>query len=318
MPSAMSSAIARLEHELETPLFDRTGSCPVLTEQGAALQAAALRVVDAVQAARDEVAAACGQVRGTVTLGCTMHTGRLDLAAVLSGIRDRHPGVVIQLRQSHAGSAGMMHAVRGGVLDIALTAIHEPVPGIVLHPLFSEPMVFICQPGHRLSRRTRVTVRDLREELILRPPPGWGTRAVIDAALGATRSAFEVASYSLMARMVHAGFAATLAPASAINGDMLDGLCAVPVDDSRLRWSLHAAVCAERRMTGAATALLQALIRGAGGRVQEPASPGLVQAAAAGKEPGKIAAGSPVRRGPGPGVGQLPAAGPAAAARVAG
>ena len=276
VPSAMSSAIARLEHELGAPLFDRAGNRLALTEQGTALQAAALRVTDAVQAARDEVAAACGQVRGTVTLGSTLHTGRLDLAAVLSDIRERHPGVIVQLRQHQVGSVGMMHAVRDGALDIALTAIPEPVPGIVLHPLFSEPMVFICQPGHRLSQRARVAVRDLREELILRPPPGWGTRAVVDAALGSTCSAFEIASYSLMARLVHAGFAATLAPASAISGDMLDGLCAVPVDGSRLRWSLHAAVCTDRRMTAAATALLEALIRGASDRAEETASAALV------------------------------------------
>jgi DNA-binding transcriptional LysR family regulator len=97
--------------------------------------------------------------------------------------------------------------------------------------------------------------------MILRPPPGWGTRAVIDATLGATRSAFEVADYALMSRLVRAGFAPTLAPASAIRGDMLAGLRAIPVDDTRLRWTLSAAVCRDRRMTAAATVLLDTLTR---------------------------------------------------------
>jgi DNA-binding transcriptional LysR family regulator len=260
--SAMSFAIARLEANLGAPLFDRTVTPIALTEQGVALQAAAQRILDAVQAARDEVAAVSGQVRGTVTLGSTGHTGRLDLARVLTDIRERHPGVVVKLRQSHTGSEGLVHAVRDGSVDIALTAsTNEPPRGIVLHPLFNEPMVFLCRLDHPLSQRPSVAVPDLREEMILRPPPGWGTRTVIDAALGATHSAFEIGNYALMSRLVRAGFATTLTPASAISGDMLAGLCAVPVDDTRLRWTLSAAVCTDRRMTAAATVLLDTLTR---------------------------------------------------------
>jgi DNA-binding transcriptional LysR family regulator len=109
--------------------------------------------------------------------------------------------------------------------------------------------------------------------MILRPPPGWGTRAVIDAVLGATDSAFEVGNYALMARLVHAGFATTLAPASAMSGDMLAGLRAVSIEDSRLCWRLSAAVSADRRMTGAARVLLDALIEGSAGCARELAGP---------------------------------------------
>jgi DNA-binding transcriptional LysR family regulator len=170
--------------------------------------------------------------------------------------------MVVKLRQSKAGSEGLVHAVRDGSVDIALTAsTHEPPRGIVLHPLFSEPMVFVCRPDHPLSQRPSVAVPDLRDEMILRPPPGWGTRTIIDAALGATRSAFEVADYALMSRLVRARFATTLVPASAIGGEMLAGLCAVPVDDARLRWTLSAAVCTDRRMTAVTTVLLDTLTR---------------------------------------------------------
>lgn len=138
-------------------------------------------------------------------------------------------------------------------------------------------MVFVCLPDHPLSQRPSVAVPDLREEMILRPPPGWGTRTVIDAALGATHSAFEVADYALMSRLVRAGFATTLAPASAIGGEMLAGLCAVTVDDARLRWTLSAAVCTDRRMTAATTVLLDTLTRRSHACPQELA-PGLAHA----------------------------------------
>ena len=257
--SAMSCAIARLEKELGASLFDRNVSPLALTEHGAALQGPARRILEAVQAARDEVAAVSGQVRGTVTLGSTLHTGRIDLAGVLADVRDRHPDVVIKLRQW--GSAELVQAVHDGSVDIALTASqHSNAPrGIEMRQLLSEAMVFVCRPDHRLGHRSSVAVPDLRKETILRPPPGWGTRAIIDAAFGATQSAFEIANYSLMARLVREGFATTLAPESAIRGDMLNGLCAVPVDDAQLRWTLSTAVSTDRRMTAATTVLLCAL-----------------------------------------------------------
>jgi len=260
--SAMSIAIARLEQDLGAPLFDRTVTPIALTEQGAALCAAAQRIFDAVQGARDDVAASSGQVRGTVELGSMGHTGRIDLAKVLTDIRERHPDVIVQLRQSKAGSDGLVQAVRDGSLDIALTAFNgEPPRGVTMHRLFSEPMVFVCLPDHPLGRLSSVSVADLRGEKILRSPPGWGTRAIVDAVLGATRSAIEIVDYGLMARLVREGFAATLVPESAFRGEMLAGLCAVPVDDVRLRWTMYAAVCTDRRMTAAARVLLDALTR---------------------------------------------------------
>ena len=85
----------------------RPGVMPVaLTEHGATLQAGAQRILDAVKAARDDVAAVYGQIRGTVSLGTTLHTGPLDLPCVLANVRDRHPDVVIKLHQPKDGSVG--------------------------------------------------------------------------------------------------------------------------------------------------------------------------------------------------------------------
>jgi len=151
--SAMSSAIARLEHDLGVPLFDRSVTPVAVTEHGAALQAAVQRILDAVQAARDDVAAVSGQVRGTVILGCTLNTGPLDLGTVLADVRDQHPDVVIQLRQSLTGSTGNLQAVMDGSMDIALTALAEqpgtgqPSRGVILSPLVSEALVFVCPAG---------------------------------------------------------------------------------------------------------------------------------------------------------------------------
>ncbi len=266
--SAMSSAIARLERELGVPLFDRSVTPIVLTEHGAALQAGAQRVLEAVQAARDDVAAVSGQVRGTVTLACTFNTGTLDLAEVLERIRDRHPGVIVKLRQSSSGSAGNLQSVRDGSVDIALCAsggngyVSDLSRGVVLYDLWSEPMVFVCRSDHALAGRDRVAAADIREEMILRFPPGWGVRAIVDSVLGDTQSAFEIIDYTLMMRLARAGFGTTLVPASAVAGERGKGLRAIPFDDPAMRWNLSAAVSADRQLTAATKTLLAALIQG--------------------------------------------------------
>jgi DNA-binding transcriptional LysR family regulator len=268
--SAMSAAIARLEHELGVTLFDRSVTPVTVTEHGAALQAAAQRIAEAVQAARDDVAAVSGQVRGTVTLGCTLHTGSFDLSVALAALRDRHPGVVVHLRHPQAGSEGNVRAVIDGSMDIALTAspadpgTGRPPRGVLLTPLISEPLVFICPAGHRLSRQARVATADLADEAILRFPPGWGIRATVDAVLGTDPSAPEIGDYALMFQLVRRRFGTTLLPTSATEVGH-PGLVAVPVDDPRLAWDLSAAISATRQPTAAATALLTALTEVAAG-----------------------------------------------------
>jgi DNA-binding transcriptional LysR family regulator len=263
--SAMSSAVARLEHELGVALFDRSVTPVAITEHGAALRAGAQQILDALQAARDDVAAVSGQIRGTVVLGATLNTGPLDLAAVLTEVRDHHPGVVIQLRQSTAGSAGNLRAVLDGSVDIALTAstanpvTGQPPAGIILHPLVTEALVFACRPDHPLAGQPEVSVGDLAEETILRFPPGWGVRDTVDHVLGELPEATEIADYALMTKLVQGGFGTTLIPASAIAA--VTGLRSVPVADHRLQWRLSAAISASRRPTAATTALLRALMQ---------------------------------------------------------
>ena len=281
--SAMSSAIARLEHDLGVSLFDRSVTPVAVTEHGAALQAAAQRILDAMQAARDDVAAVSGQVRGTVILGCTLSTGPLDLGAVLADLRDRHPDVIIKLRQSLTGSAGNLQAVQDGSMDIALTAgtlqpgsgqpgSGQQLRGIILTPLVSEALVFVCPADHPLSRRPSVTVADLADETILRFPPGWSVRDTVDHVFGTVPSAIEIADYTLMLKLVQGHFGTTLMPASAIAAGPA-GPRAVPVDDARLRWNLSAAISATRSPTAATTAVLRALSRAASPGSGEQQSP---------------------------------------------
>jgi DNA-binding transcriptional LysR family regulator len=134
--------------------------------------------------------------------------------------------------------------------------------GVILSPLVSEALVFVCPADHPLSHRPSVTVADLADETILRFPPGWSVRDTVDRVFGAVPSAIEIADYTLMLKLVQGHFGTTLMPASAIEAGPT-GPRAVPVDDARLRWNLSAAVSASRPPTAATTAVLRALSQAA-------------------------------------------------------
>jgi DNA-binding transcriptional LysR family regulator len=261
--SAMSSAVARLERELDVVLIDRSVTPVALTEHGVVLKAAALRILDELQAARDDLDAVTGTVRGTVVFAGTLNTGPLDVASLLAAIRSRHPEVVVRVRQFSEGSAANLRSVLDGTCDIGLVTGGDGMraPAVSdrtsLQELWSEPLVFVCGADHRLAGSSAVTVEQIREEVNLRFPPGWGISRTVDGVIGPRPDATEVAGYDLMRDLIREGFGATLMPASAIG--KRSALRAITVDERRLTWTLSAAVDGRRRLTRATQAVLSML-----------------------------------------------------------
>ena len=59
----------------------------------------------------------------------------------------------------------LVAAVAAGELDLALVALPIDDPRLELEPLFTEPLLLAMAAGHRLARRRRLSIDDLRTEL---------------------------------------------------------------------------------------------------------------------------------------------------------
>ena len=124
-------------------------------------------------------------------------------------------------------------------------------------------MVFVCRPEHALAGRDQVAASDLREEMILRFPPGWGVRAIVDER--PRRHAVGVRDHRLHAddeARARRDSVPLSCRRSAVQGERAKGLRAIPFDDPAMRWNLSAAVSADRQLTAATKTLLAALIQG--------------------------------------------------------
>lgn len=216
--SALSHQIARLERELGARLFDRTSRRVRPTPAGEAFLPAARQALDAADRARQEVAAASGQVRGRLTIGAIPTVTAIDLPAVLKQFHQLHPEVRISLRSG--GSEELTERVRHGTLDVAFLGI--PVgaqpKGVHGRELARGELVAAVAPEHALATEELVDLRRLSDEPFVDFPPGSAARAQTDEAFSAAgirrEVAFEVTTVDFMARLIRQGLGIGMLPAA--------------------------------------------------------------------------------------------------------
>lgn len=176
---AVSAQVRRLEAELGTPLLHRTTRTVRLTRAGELLLDHAERILGEVEAARADLDRLAGTMRGHVRLGAIQALEPLDLPAALAAFAGRYPGVTLGL-----GSGPGRHLtdeLDAGRIDLALAPIPEDVPErFAVRPLFTEELVAVTSPRHRLAPTAELHLGDLRDDRFVCLPPDSGLRTILD------------------------------------------------------------------------------------------------------------------------------------------
>lgn len=263
--SGVSASIRALERELGVALFDRTTQRVALTDAGIALLPEARRTLAAAQQARDVVDEVRGGLRGSVTIGTIAATiTTFDLAALLGDFHAKYPRVTVRLRQSPAGSTGLLRDLLEGTLDLAFVALSgRPPAGVTLTSIVTAPLHVLCRRDHPLGHETTATLARLATETFVDFPPGFGNRMLVDqafAAVGLERHvAFEVTEYASAVAFVRHNLGIAFLPTVA--AVPIDDLQCLQVSDQPLHWEFSSAISSTRRPTAAARALLAAIDR---------------------------------------------------------
>ena len=235
--SALSHQIAKLEDELGSKLFERTSRSVRLTLVGQAFLPAARQMLHAQARIRDEVAAAAGTVRGTLTVGLISTFHQLDIVEVLGRFHERHPHVDIRFYQGM--SENLVADVRTEQTDVAFIGLWpgEPLEGVETYTVADEELVAIIESGHRLARKPRIRLVDLIGEPLVDFYANSGARRQTEEAFAAAgvkpRVNFQVSHIDLLLRVVRRGLAIGLVPRSAAGQQTR--LAVVPVEDAPMR-----------------------------------------------------------------------------------
>lgn len=142
-PSAVSQQLAALEREAGVALLERTGRRVALTPAGVTLVRHAEAVLERLEQAAAELAAAKGDLSGTVRIGAFPTATRAILPSALAALARSHPGLDPMVDE--VDPAEVAPRLRAGELDVALVHEYDFVPAepdlaLDAVPLLDEPM----------------------------------------------------------------------------------------------------------------------------------------------------------------------------------
>ncbi|RJL33602.1 LysR family transcriptional regulator [Bailinhaonella thermotolerans] len=236
---SLSRTIARLESELGTPLFERSGRLR-LNDAGRLFRDHVERSLGELEAGRRAIAESAREGLGTVRLASETF---LTLTGPLAAYKRAHPAAEIALHWSPAEDM----ARRLRAQDVDLCVASQPIRGDGLESarLFDEPVGLAVPLDHPLAGRTSVSVDELADQPFVTAREGHWARRLLDrlfAARGLTpKIVCESDEHSAIAELIGAGLGVGLVPAFARRSSVRPPAVWLAVDspDCRRGVTLH-------------------------------------------------------------------------------
>jgi LysR family hydrogen peroxide-inducible transcriptional activator len=183
---SLSEQIARLEHRLGAPLFERLYRRIELTPLGEAILGKAKALVEDAAALPDLFDQARAGVRGPLRVGSIPTILPYYLAPKLRGFLDLYPEVDLQVREGRTAELAeqVIDGVLGGhlktghtwtfqvstdgrfwvstedgVIDVAVVSLPVTGAGLVMKELFRDPLYLAVPEHHALAKANTVHLR---------------------------------------------------------------------------------------------------------------------------------------------------------------
>jgi len=142
-PSAVAKNVARLESDLGLRLFHRTTRKVALTSEGHELFERCRRIVEEIEALRDDAAGARAEPSGTLRLNVPITFGKRAVVPKLAELVRRHPKIALDVsftdRYADLVSEGLDASIRVGPLADST---------LVARPFASQAMIVCGSPSY--------------------------------------------------------------------------------------------------------------------------------------------------------------------------
>jgi LysR family transcriptional regulator, transcription activator of glutamate synthase operon len=217
----LSRALARLEEQAGTQLFDRVNRRLRLNAYGQIMLEHAQRGIAELQSAGERIAALRSPDTGRVRLAFLHSLANWYVPEQLRRFRETAPGIGFDLFQGPAHE--LTDRIGRGQSDIAITSPRPKGPGFGWHRLHVERLCLAVPHGHRLATRTRVRMSAAAGEPFIALGEQFGLRQ-LTAELWAEDDldpeiVFEATEIPTMEGLVAAGFGIAVVPVKSDGGE---------------------------------------------------------------------------------------------------
>src|ERR1043165_1683207 len=244
--SAVSQAIAALEHAIEAPLLDRTARGVELTAYGSALMQRAQAAFDELRSGIKDIESLADPAIGEVRIACTESIAAGILPSAIERFAARHPRVQLHVFQTTTHIMGFA-ALHERKAEVCLTLLPKPFQADLseqLHAgvLFRDRICLAVARGHPWARRREISLTDLAGVPLISPSPDTpGGSAVIDAfrAAGISMPPVAITTFSVHLRNIlsmRGRFIAVLPSSVLWFGPAGDSLKELPLDLQLPEW----------------------------------------------------------------------------------
>jgi len=174
---AVSTAIRKLEEELELVLFNRQDRKVALTAEGERFLEHALRVLDDLKAAGQEMSDLRGLGKGEVRVGVPPMMSAYFFPTIICGFAERYPH--LRLEVSGEGAASIQKMISQGELDMGVIAGGHVPDNLEVRHILREEVVVCVPPGHPFTSRTTVTLEEFAAQPLIMFKEGYYQREML-------------------------------------------------------------------------------------------------------------------------------------------
>jgi DNA-binding transcriptional LysR family regulator len=167
---ALSRAIQKLEESYGAPLFIRNGAGVELSPYGSALYSRAVRVLPALDEAREEIEHLQGRAMATLHIASGDLWGLVILPQVIKTFAARHPNVVVHIDITDDGTR--FEGLRNGVYDLVFGTLsykYEAVMQVEYQAMVRQATYIYADRGHPLAGRGPASLEDLLAQRWISP-----------------------------------------------------------------------------------------------------------------------------------------------------
>jgi DNA-binding transcriptional LysR family regulator len=228
-PSAISRQIAKLEHELRAPLFDRRAHGMSLTAAGEILRSEVEEITRELARVRSHVAALQGLQAGTVDVYCYNQAAENLIGPIVHELHLRHPNISFNFIVSSTDEA--IEALISGAAEVGLVINPPEREAIQITEIQRDTIVAAVAPDHRLARRKSVPLEELIQFPMASTLFSSGLRHLIDRVFNRCKINPNVLcvtnSVSLIKEIVRLGCGFALLPRSHVEKELAIGMLAI-------------------------------------------------------------------------------------------